>query len=123
MFDGRSHFLCGEPGWEEIADYSLTWAAKAAQTRRAPPPDVSVRSTSAACGMAGTVPGRVTATAAARLARSSAGSSSWPVGEGGRQHAEEAVAGAGGVDGVDEDAGDDVVARTGRRTPGPRPRA
>jgi pimeloyl-ACP methyl ester carboxylesterase len=30
VFDGRSHFLCGEPGWEEIADYSLTWAANAA---------------------------------------------------------------------------------------------
>ena len=31
VFDGRSHFLCGEPGWEEIADYSLNWANKAAQ--------------------------------------------------------------------------------------------
>lgn len=27
VFADRSHYLCGEPGWEEIADYSLTWAA------------------------------------------------------------------------------------------------
>ena len=26
VFSDRSHFLCGEPGWEEIADHSLTWA-------------------------------------------------------------------------------------------------
>ena len=26
VFADRSHFLCGEPGWEEIADYSLNWA-------------------------------------------------------------------------------------------------
>jgi len=24
-FAGRSHFLCGEKGWEEIADYILGW--------------------------------------------------------------------------------------------------
>jgi len=26
LFPGRSHFLCGEKGWEEIADFALTWA-------------------------------------------------------------------------------------------------
>lgn len=25
IFDGRSHFICGEPGWEEVADYVLDW--------------------------------------------------------------------------------------------------
>lgn len=25
-FPGRSHFLIGEQGWEEVADYALTWA-------------------------------------------------------------------------------------------------
>lgn len=25
-FPGRSHWLCGESGWEEIADYALSWA-------------------------------------------------------------------------------------------------
>jgi pimeloyl-ACP methyl ester carboxylesterase len=25
-FPGRSHWTCGEPGWEEVADYALTWA-------------------------------------------------------------------------------------------------
>ncbi len=25
-FPGRSHFLCAEPGWEEVADYALDWA-------------------------------------------------------------------------------------------------
>ena len=87
VFDGRSHFLCGEPGWEEIADYSLTWAANAASAshlRRDHPVIFPGdhrsrrRERSGAAGMAGTVPGRVTATAAARLARSSAGSSSVP---------------------------------------------
>lgn len=24
-FDNRSHFTCGEPGWEEVADYVLDW--------------------------------------------------------------------------------------------------
>lgn len=32
-FPGRSHYICGERGWEEVADYSLTWAMeKAAPT-------------------------------------------------------------------------------------------
>ena len=25
IFEGKSHFLCGEPGWEKIADYILDW--------------------------------------------------------------------------------------------------
>jgi pimeloyl-ACP methyl ester carboxylesterase len=35
VFSDRSHFLCGEPGWEEIADYSLTWAAAQASSSAA----------------------------------------------------------------------------------------
>jgi pimeloyl-ACP methyl ester carboxylesterase len=27
-FPGRSHWTCGEPGWEEIADYALDWAVE-----------------------------------------------------------------------------------------------
>ena len=23
---GRSHWTCGEPGWEAVADYALEWA-------------------------------------------------------------------------------------------------
>jgi pimeloyl-ACP methyl ester carboxylesterase len=26
LFPRRSHFICAEPGWEEVADYSLQWA-------------------------------------------------------------------------------------------------
>jgi len=25
IFDGKSHFICGEPGWESVADYILDW--------------------------------------------------------------------------------------------------
>ena len=25
-FSTRSHFTAGEPGWEEVADYALSWA-------------------------------------------------------------------------------------------------
>jgi pimeloyl-ACP methyl ester carboxylesterase len=25
IFENRSHFTCGEPGWEEVADYILNW--------------------------------------------------------------------------------------------------
>jgi pimeloyl-ACP methyl ester carboxylesterase len=28
IFDGKSHFLCGEPGWQQIADYILDWYEK-----------------------------------------------------------------------------------------------
>lgn len=26
LFDGRSHYTCGEQGWEEVADFALDWA-------------------------------------------------------------------------------------------------
>jgi hypothetical protein len=26
LFPGRSHYTCGEPGWEEVADFVLNWA-------------------------------------------------------------------------------------------------
>jgi pimeloyl-ACP methyl ester carboxylesterase len=26
LFPGRSHFTCGETGWEEVADFALNWA-------------------------------------------------------------------------------------------------
>lgn len=25
VFEGKSHFICGEPGWESVADYILKW--------------------------------------------------------------------------------------------------
>lgn len=28
VFEGKSHFLCGEPGWQNIADYILDWYEK-----------------------------------------------------------------------------------------------
>jgi pimeloyl-ACP methyl ester carboxylesterase len=31
-FPGRSHWTCGEPGWEAVADYALAWALKNAST-------------------------------------------------------------------------------------------
>jgi alpha-beta hydrolase superfamily lysophospholipase len=24
-FEGRSHYICGEPGWEEVAEYTAGW--------------------------------------------------------------------------------------------------
>jgi pimeloyl-ACP methyl ester carboxylesterase len=27
-FAGRSHFIAGEPGWEEVADFALSWATE-----------------------------------------------------------------------------------------------
>lgn len=35
---GRGHFTCGEPGWEEVADYALTWALENAT---APAPEAA----------------------------------------------------------------------------------
>ena len=32
-FPERSHYTIGEPGWEEVADYALTWAVENAGTR------------------------------------------------------------------------------------------
>ncbi|WP_055545174.1 alpha/beta hydrolase [Streptomyces kanamyceticus] len=26
LFEGRSHYTCGEPGWEDVADFALDWA-------------------------------------------------------------------------------------------------
>jgi len=31
-FAGRSHWTCGEPGWEAVADYALEWAEENATT-------------------------------------------------------------------------------------------
>lgn len=28
QFPGRSHYIIGQPGWEEVADYALSWAAE-----------------------------------------------------------------------------------------------
>lgn len=28
IFEGKSHFICGEKGWEDVADYSLDWYEK-----------------------------------------------------------------------------------------------
>ena len=27
LYPDRSHYLCAEPGWEEVADFALDWAA------------------------------------------------------------------------------------------------
>ena len=32
LFEGRSHWTCAEPGWEEVADYALEWATGHART-------------------------------------------------------------------------------------------
>ncbi|RYY59626.1 MAG: alpha/beta hydrolase [Chitinophagaceae bacterium] len=28
IFEGKSHFICGEPGWEAVADYIIDWYEK-----------------------------------------------------------------------------------------------
>ena len=28
IFEGKSHFICGEPGWEKVADYVIEWFEK-----------------------------------------------------------------------------------------------
>lgn len=44
-FPGRSHFTCGEEGWEQVADYALSWASEhtarpeVARSREAPRSD------------------------------------------------------------------------------------
>lgn len=35
-FPGRSHYLCNEPGWEEVADFALEWAERFAPVAREP---------------------------------------------------------------------------------------
>lgn len=37
IFDGRSHFLTSEPGWEQVAAAALAWLAQVDGTRRAVP--------------------------------------------------------------------------------------
>ena len=32
-FEGRDHWTCAAPGWEDVADYALAWAQKNASTR------------------------------------------------------------------------------------------
>ena len=32
-FPGRSHWTCGQPGWEEVADYALSWAVDTPELR------------------------------------------------------------------------------------------
>ena len=32
-FPGRTHFIVGQDGWEEVADYALDWAARHTRTR------------------------------------------------------------------------------------------
>jgi pimeloyl-ACP methyl ester carboxylesterase len=34
-FPGRAHFIIGQEGWEEVADYALAWAAEQARVRAA----------------------------------------------------------------------------------------
>jgi len=34
-FPGRSHYIVGQEGWEEVADYALEWATEHAATRPA----------------------------------------------------------------------------------------
>jgi len=36
-FPGRSHFTCGEPGWEQVADLALDWATEHAGHRHHEP--------------------------------------------------------------------------------------
>ena len=31
-FPGRTHWICGQPGWEEVADFVLDWAQRQPQT-------------------------------------------------------------------------------------------
>jgi pimeloyl-ACP methyl ester carboxylesterase len=33
-FEGRDHWSCAAPGWEEVADHALAWAVQHARTRR-----------------------------------------------------------------------------------------
>lgn len=38
IYPDRSHYLCAEPGWEEVADFALDWAER---NQRAPAPRVA----------------------------------------------------------------------------------
>ena len=35
-FPGRSHFTVGQPGWEDVADYALSWALTPTVVGRVP---------------------------------------------------------------------------------------
>ena len=35
-FPGRSHYIIGQPGWEEVADYALSWAMRHATPSASP---------------------------------------------------------------------------------------
>ncbi|MBF0688148.1 MAG: alpha/beta hydrolase [Cellulomonas sp.] len=37
-FPGRSHWICAEPGWEEVADHALAWALEHARSTPVPAP-------------------------------------------------------------------------------------
>ena len=39
QFPGRGHYIIGQPGWEEVADYALSWAADHALADRTPAPE------------------------------------------------------------------------------------
>ncbi len=36
IFEDRSHYLCAEPGWEEVADFALDWAERHQRAATAP---------------------------------------------------------------------------------------
>ena len=42
-FPGRSHFTLGQPGWEEVADYALDWAASHTSTTTTTTPAAQAR--------------------------------------------------------------------------------
>ncbi|MGC4071462.1 MAG: alpha/beta hydrolase [Nibricoccus sp.] len=44
-FSGRSHFLIGEKGWEEVAEYALTWAEKQLGSKKSAAASVLARET------------------------------------------------------------------------------
>ena len=40
-FEGRAHLMPSQEGWEEVADYALTWAVEHASTKAATPSGVA----------------------------------------------------------------------------------
>jgi len=34
VFPGRTHWICAQPGWEEVADFALDWAQRQPETTR-----------------------------------------------------------------------------------------
>jgi hypothetical protein len=41
LYDGRSHWTCAEPGWEEIADHALDWALELSRAVERSVPDAT----------------------------------------------------------------------------------